>query len=123
MCGKMGRRTEVYSRQLKVESKTGRRISVAGRWHIAFGVRQWRRVFRGWKSATDSKRRRAFRGCERVHLILANPPGVSYKSAPRGFRETRSTRKDSLAEFLWSAVQYSTESPWLAANGAKFRHN
>jgi hypothetical protein len=45
-----------------------------------------------------------------VHLILANPPGVSYESAPRGFRETRSTRKHSLAESLRSAVPYSTES-------------
>jgi hypothetical protein len=26
-----------------------------------------------------------------VHLILANLPGVSYESAPRRFRETRST--------------------------------
>ncbi len=28
---------------------------------------------------------------EGVHLIQANLPGVSYKSAPRRFRETRST--------------------------------
>jgi hypothetical protein len=31
------------------------------------------------------------RGCGGVHLILANLPGVSYESAPRRFRETRST--------------------------------
>jgi hypothetical protein len=47
--------------------------------------------------------------CIRYWRIL---PGVSYKSAPRRFRETRSTCKDSLAKFLWSAVQYSTEQPW-----------
>jgi hypothetical protein len=29
-----------------------------------------------------------------VRLILANLPGVSYKSAPRRFRETRSTSKE-----------------------------
>jgi hypothetical protein len=51
-----------------------------------------------------------------VHLILANSLGVSYQSAPRGFREIRSTREDYLAEFLWSAVQFSTESPCLATN-------
>jgi hypothetical protein len=31
-------------------------------------------AFRGWKSATDSNRRRAFQGWKGVHLILANPP-------------------------------------------------
>lgn len=62
-------------------------------------------AFRGWKSATDSKRRRAFQGSNKVHLILANPPSASYQSTPRGFRETRSTHKDALAEFLLGAVQ------------------
>jgi hypothetical protein len=33
-----------------------------------------------------------------MHLILANPPGVSYKSAPRKFRETRSTIEDMLSQ-------------------------
>src|SRR5580704_6018034 len=64
-------------------------------------------AFRRWKSATDSNRRRAFQGG--VHLILANPPGVSYKSEPRRFRETRSTWWDSFTVLLCCAVQYSTE--------------
>jgi hypothetical protein len=29
-----------------------------------------------------------------MHLILANPPGVSYKSAPRKLREIRSTMEE-----------------------------
>src|ERR1700675_2649513 len=66
-------------------------------------------AFRRWKSATDSNRRRAFQGG--VHLILANPPGVSYKSAPRRFRETRSTYCDVFTVLLCCAVQYSTETP------------
>ncbi len=80
-------------------------------------------ALREWKSATDSKRRRAFQGLTGVHLILANPPSVSYKSAPRGFRETRSTHQDSLAECLWSAVQNSTETPCLAASAVRSSGN
>jgi hypothetical protein len=34
------------------------------------------------------------RGEERVHLMLANLPGVSYERAPKRFRETRSTILD-----------------------------
>jgi len=34
------------------------------------------------------------RGEEGVHLMLANLPGVSYESAPKRFRETRSTILD-----------------------------
>jgi hypothetical protein len=41
------------------------------------------------RSATDWASLTLLRGG--VHLILANLPGVSYESAPRRFRETRST--------------------------------
>ncbi len=46
--------------------------------------------------------------------MLANLPGVSYESAPKRFRETRSTILDwrhFLTERLRCAVQYSTETP------------
>jgi len=33
-------------------------------------------------------------GEERVHLMLANLPGVSYEREPKRFRETRSTIRD-----------------------------
>ncbi len=33
-----------------------------------------------------------------MHLILANPPGVSYKSVPGKFRETRSTMEGMLSQ-------------------------
>ena len=45
-------------------------------------------------SATDLVSAALHRGKEGVRLILANLPGVSYKSAPRRFRETRSTILD-----------------------------
>jgi hypothetical protein len=50
-------------------------------------------VFRGWRSVTNSMLVTLLRGG--MHLILANLPGFSYKSAPRKFRETRSTWKES----------------------------
>jgi hypothetical protein len=43
---------------------------------------------------TDSVSGTLLRGEEAVHLMLANLPGVSYESAPRRFRETRSTILD-----------------------------
>src|SRR5580704_13006965 len=43
------------------------------------------------RSATDRVSVTLLRGCGGVHLILANLPGVSYNSAPRRFRETRTT--------------------------------
>jgi hypothetical protein len=46
--------------------------------------------------------------------MLANLPGVGYESAPRRFRETRSTIlewQDSFIELLRCAVQYSTATP------------
>jgi hypothetical protein len=49
-----------------------------------------------------------------VHLILANLPGVSYESAPRRFRETRSTIlnwQDSVIERLPRTVPNSTAAP------------
>lgn len=45
-------------------------------------------------SVTDSVSVTLLRGEEAVHLMLANLPGVSYESAPRRFRETRSTMLD-----------------------------
>jgi len=45
-------------------------------------------------SATDSVSVALLRANEGVHLMLANLPGVSYKSASRRFRETRSTILD-----------------------------
>jgi hypothetical protein len=67
----------------------------------------------------DSEPVALLRGKEGVRLILANLPDVSYESAPRRFRETRSTildQEDFLTALLRCAVQYSTETPWLAAN-------
>jgi hypothetical protein len=46
--------------------------------------------------------------------MLANLPGVGYESAPRRFRETRSTIlewQEFLLELLPCAVQYSTGRP------------
>ena len=45
-------------------------------------------------SATDLVSVVLLRGKEGVRLILANLPSVSYESAPRRFRETRSTILD-----------------------------
>src|SRR5580693_2240554 len=69
-----------------------------------------------WRPAKKKEARRTvcpsrFSGVRGVHLILANLPGVSYESAPRRFRETRSTIlnwQDSVIERSPRTVPYST---------------
>jgi hypothetical protein len=53
-------------------------------------------AFRRWGSVTNSMSVTLLRGG--MHLILANPPSDSYKSAPRKFRETRSTMEGMLSQ-------------------------
>ena len=54
--------------------------------------------------------------------MLANLPGVSYESAPKRFRETRSTIldcEDFLTELLRCAVPYSTGPSNIRQNGSR----
>jgi hypothetical protein len=52
-------------------------------------------AFHRWGSATNTKSIALLGGEKGVHLILEKIfPGVSYKSAPGRFRETRSTILD-----------------------------
>lgn len=50
-----------------------------------------------------------------MHLILANPPGVSYKSVPRKFRETRSTMEGMLSQ-SHCVAQFNTAQKRLATD-------